>query len=143
MTSRERIAAACSHLEPDGLPVDFGGGFQTGMHVSVVYRLRQALGLDRPGVPVKVVEVYQMLGEIASDLADALGIDTVSKVRRQVTRTSGAESSPRWARNESAVTFVRDGNLFLVFWLWRRLHAVLEQQSPLASIWTASVPLRN
>ena len=78
MTSRERIVAACHHREPDRLPVDFGGGFQTGMHVSVVYGLRQALGLDRPGTPVKVVEVYQMLGEIAPDLADALGIDTVS-----------------------------------------------------------------
>ena len=78
MTSRERIAAACAHTEPDKLPVDFGGGFQTGIHVSVVYKLRQALGLDRPGTPVKVVEVYQMLGDIAPDLAAALGVDTVS-----------------------------------------------------------------
>ena len=69
MTPRERIAAACAHEEPDRLPVDFGGGFQTGMHVSIVYGLRQALGLDSPGTPVKVVEVYQMLGEIATDLA--------------------------------------------------------------------------
>jgi hypothetical protein len=78
MTSRERIAAACAHTEPDRLPVDFGGGFQTGMHVSVVYRLRQALGLDPPGTPVKVVDVYQMLGEIAPDLAEAIGADAVS-----------------------------------------------------------------
>jgi hypothetical protein len=76
MTSRERIATACGHREPDILPVDFGGGFQTGMHVSIVYGLRQALGLDPPGTPVKVVEVYQMLGEIAPDLAGALGVDT-------------------------------------------------------------------
>ena len=78
MNSRERIAAACAHTEPDKLPVDFGGGFQTGIHVSMVYQLRQALGLDPPGTPVKVVEIYQMLGEIAPDLRDALGIDTVS-----------------------------------------------------------------
>ncbi len=78
MTSRERIAAACAHAEPDCLPVDFGGGFQTGIHVSIVYRLRQALSLDPPGTPVKVVEVYQMLGEVAPDLAAALGVDTVS-----------------------------------------------------------------
>ena len=38
------------------------------MHVSSVYQLRQALGLDPPGTPVKVVEPYQMLGEIAADL---------------------------------------------------------------------------
>ena len=78
MTSRERIEAACVHAEPDRLPVDFGGGFQTGVHVSMAYKLRQALGLDPPGTPVKVVEVYQMLGEVAPDLAAALGVDTVS-----------------------------------------------------------------
>jgi hypothetical protein len=78
MTPRERIQVACQHREADRLPVDFGGGFQTGIHVSIVYQLRQALGLDRPGTPVKVVEVYQMLGEVAPDLQDALGVDTVS-----------------------------------------------------------------
>ena len=78
MTARERIAATCAHQQPDKLAVDFGGGFQTGIHVSVVYQLRQSLGLDAPGTPVKVVEPYQMLGEVAIDLAEALGIDTVS-----------------------------------------------------------------
>jgi hypothetical protein len=78
MTPRERILAACNHQTPDKLPVDFGGCFQTGIHASVVYRLRQALGLDSPDTPVKVVEVYQMLGEIKDDLREALGIDAVS-----------------------------------------------------------------
>ena len=78
MTSRERILTACAHRQPDKLPVDFGGGFQAGIHVSMVYKLRQALGLDRPGTPVKVVEIYQMLGEIAPDLQAALGVDVVS-----------------------------------------------------------------
>jgi uroporphyrinogen-III decarboxylase len=78
MTSRERIQTACSHRQPDKLPVDFGGGFQAGIHVSMVYKLRQALGFDQPGTPVKVVEVYQMLGEVAPDLQAALGVDVVS-----------------------------------------------------------------
>jgi len=77
MTSRERIEATINHREPDQLAVDFGGGFQTGIHVSVVYQLRQKLGLDKPGTPVKVVEPYQMLGEVADDLSQALGTDTV------------------------------------------------------------------
>jgi hypothetical protein len=76
--SRERILTTCAHRQPDKLPVDFGGGFQAGIHVSMVYQLRQAFGLDRPGTPVKVVEVYQMLGEVAPDLQAALGVDTVS-----------------------------------------------------------------
>ena len=77
MTSRERVMATLAHEEPDRVPVDLGGGPVTGMHVSVVYKLRQALGLDEPGTPVKVMEPYQMLGEIEPDLMDALGIDVV------------------------------------------------------------------
>ncbi len=75
--SRSRIEETCNHCEPDRLPVDFGGCGQTGMQVSMVYRLRQHFGLDAPGTPVKVIEPCQMLGEIADDLAERLGSDTV------------------------------------------------------------------
>ena len=34
-------------------------------------------------------------------------------VRSMVTRTTAAESSPRWARHDTAITYVRDGNLYL------------------------------
>jgi hypothetical protein len=77
MTSRERVETALAHKEPDRVPIDLGASAVTGMHVSSVYLLRQALGLDKRGSPVKVVEPYQMLGEIAPDLMDALGIDVV------------------------------------------------------------------
>lgn len=77
MTPRDRVAAALAHREPDRVPLDLGGCSTTGMHVSSVYALRQALGLDRPGSPVKVIEPVQMLGEIADDLKDALGVDVV------------------------------------------------------------------
>ncbi len=77
MTSRERVARALSHQDPDRLPLDLGGSATTGMQVSSVYQLRQALGLDPPGTPVKVVEPYQMLGEIKADMKEALGVDVV------------------------------------------------------------------
>ena len=77
MTSRERVATALAHQEPDYVPLDLGASAVTGMHVSSVYLLRHALGLDAPGTPVKVIEPYQMLGEIAPDLRAALGVDTV------------------------------------------------------------------
>ena len=77
MTSRERVDLALNHREPDRVPLDLGASAVTGMHVTTVYKLRQALGLDAPGVPVKIIEPYQMLGEIAPDLIDALGIDVV------------------------------------------------------------------
>jgi hypothetical protein len=75
MTSRERVIAALNHREADKIPFDLGGCAVTGMQASTVYRLRQALSLDPPGTPVKVVEPYQILGEIAPDLMDAIGID--------------------------------------------------------------------
>ena len=77
MTSRERVSLALNHREPDRVPIDLGASAVTGMHVSTVYSLRQALGLDAPGTPVRVVEPYQMLGEIAPDLLDAVGVDVV------------------------------------------------------------------
>lgn len=77
-TSRERVEKALNHQEADRIPLDLGGSDLTGMHVSIVYHFRQALGLDSPGTPVKVVEPYQMLGEIGSDLVEKLGVDVVT-----------------------------------------------------------------
>src|SRR5262249_31880619 len=41
-------------------------------------------------------------------------VDSIAGTRRQITRTTGPEANPRWARRETAVTFTRDNNLFLV-----------------------------
>ncbi len=62
MNARERIRTALAHHKPDRVPLDLGSSPTTGMHVSSVYLLRQALKLDPPGTPVKVTEPYQMLG---------------------------------------------------------------------------------
>jgi len=78
MTSRKRVELALNHKEPDRVPLDMGGSPTSGIHVSAVYNLRQALELDPPGTPVKVTEPFQMLGEVKGDLAQALGIDVVA-----------------------------------------------------------------
>jgi hypothetical protein len=77
MNSRQRVNLALQHQEADRVPLDLGATTVSGMHVSAVYLLRQALALDPPGTPVKVIEPLQMLGEIKLDLLEALGIDTV------------------------------------------------------------------
>ena len=51
---------------------------------------------------------------LGADRGDIVVIDTVARKRLDVTRTTGAESSPRWARGGTHVTFVRDNNLFIV-----------------------------
>ena len=77
MTGRERVLKAINHEEPDRVPLDLGAMAVSGMHVNIVTALRQALGLDVPGDRVKVIEPYQLLGEIGVDLIEALQIDAV------------------------------------------------------------------
>ncbi|MCX6924211.1 MAG: methyltransferase, partial [Verrucomicrobia bacterium] len=76
LSSRQRLQSALDHRAPDRVPVDFGATAVTGIHVSIVHRLRQRLLGDRD-YRVKVVEPYQMLGEIDDELREALGIDAV------------------------------------------------------------------
>ncbi len=49
-----------------------------------------------------------------ADGGDVVIHDGTTGKRVPVTRTSGGESNPRWARNDTHVTYVRDGNLFIV-----------------------------
>jgi dipeptidyl aminopeptidase/acylaminoacyl peptidase len=51
---------------------------------------------------------------LGTDRGDIVVIDTVARRRLEVTRTTGTESNPRWARGGTHVTFVRDNNLFIV-----------------------------
>jgi dipeptidyl aminopeptidase/acylaminoacyl peptidase len=46
------------------------------------------------------------------DRGDIVLLD--GSTRRQITRTTAVETNPRWARHDTAITYVRDGNLFIV-----------------------------
>ncbi|HVN58427.1 MAG TPA: uroporphyrinogen decarboxylase family protein [Bacteroidales bacterium] len=71
MTSREITLAAINHKETGRIPVDCGSTGVTGIHVKAVEELRRHYGLDDRHV--RVIEPYQMLGEVEEDLADAIG----------------------------------------------------------------------
>jgi hypothetical protein len=75
-TSRERLNKTLNHQATDRVCVDFGAGGQTGMGAAAVYRLRKAV-LGENNHRVKIIEPYQMLGEIDEDLRQALGLDVV------------------------------------------------------------------
>ena len=51
--------------------------------------------------------------QLGVDEGDIVIIDTAAGRRIEVAKTTAAESAPRWAQGETAVTFVRDNNLFL------------------------------
>jgi hypothetical protein len=74
MNSRYKLKKVLNH-EQSSIPVDFGGTAVTGIHVSIVEKLRKHYGLEEG--PVKVCEPYQMLGMIEQDLREAMGIDVV------------------------------------------------------------------
>ncbi len=80
-TSRERLHATLRHQPADRVCVDFGATAVTGIAASIVSRLRARL-LGEPGYRVKVIEPYQMLGEIDDQLRDALGIDVMGVYAR-------------------------------------------------------------
>ena len=48
------------------------------------------------------------------DDGDIALVDSVAGTRREITRTIAREANPRWARNESAVTFTRENNLYVL-----------------------------
>lgn len=75
MNSRERVIAAINHKIPDRVPLDIGGSGVTGISVSTLSKLKEALGL--PGM-AKVADPFFMLGEVEEDVRQALQIDVVN-----------------------------------------------------------------
>lgn len=75
MTSKERFDLTINHKQPDKLVVDFGSTAVTGIHVLAVENLRKHYGLENK--PVRVIEPYQMLGEVDQELMEAMGVDTI------------------------------------------------------------------
>jgi hypothetical protein len=64
MNCRERVQRALEHREADRVPLDAGSTPVSGIAAGTLSQLRLALGLDKPGDRVKVIEPYQMLGEV-------------------------------------------------------------------------------
>jgi hypothetical protein len=94
LTSRERLSTTLDHRQPDRVCVDFGATFVTGIHVSVVDRLRRRR-LGDSDHRVRVIEPYQMLGEIDDGLREALGIDVVGVLpRRSIFGTESRDWKP-------------------------------------------------
>jgi len=72
MTSKEKVQHALSHQQGD-IPIDFGTTGVTGIHCKVIEGLRRHYGLAYK--PVKVIEPYQMLGEVDEELQRIIGTD--------------------------------------------------------------------
>ncbi len=76
MNSRQRLQATLNHQQPDRVCLDIGATPVTGMAVTTLARFRRALLGDDTWRP-RVIEPYQMLGEVDQAMREALGIDVV------------------------------------------------------------------
>jgi uroporphyrinogen-III decarboxylase len=73
--SRENFKKTINHKQPERLVVDFGSSPVTGIHAVVVEKLREYYGLEKK--PVKIIEPYQMLGELDADLIREMDVDII------------------------------------------------------------------
>ncbi len=69
-----KIALDSLNHKDGKVPMDFGASSITGVHCSITDKLRDFYGLEKR--PAKVIEPYQMLGEIDDELRSILGIAT-------------------------------------------------------------------
>lgn len=73
--SKERVWNALNHRGGTPVPVDFGATTVTGIHCRIVEQLRKYYGLaDKP---VRIVDPFQMLGEVDEELQERMGVDLV------------------------------------------------------------------
>lgn len=75
MNTRQNFKKVLNHQQADKIMVDLGATAVTGIHVLVLSKLRDKLGLEKK--PVRVIEPYQMLGEVDEDVLEALDIDVI------------------------------------------------------------------
>jgi hypothetical protein len=73
--SKQNFIKTINHRQPDKVVIDFGATAVTGIHVLIVEKLREYFGLEKR--PVKVIEPYQMLGEIDNELIKVMDIDII------------------------------------------------------------------
>ncbi len=76
MTSKERFDLTVNHRQPDRIVVDFGATSVTGIHCLAIENLRKYYGLEPK--PVRIVDPYQMLGEVDAELIEIMGVDTIA-----------------------------------------------------------------
>lgn len=73
--SKERVWNALNHRGGTPVPVDFGATTVTGIHCRIVEQLRKYYGLaDKP---VRIVDPFQMLGEVDEELQERMGVNLV------------------------------------------------------------------
>ncbi|WP_346856600.1 uroporphyrinogen decarboxylase family protein [uncultured Draconibacterium sp.] len=75
MSSRDQFLKTVNHQQSNRVVLDFGATAVSGIHVETLSKLRRHYGLQRK--PIRIIEPYQMLGEVGWELIDSIGIDII------------------------------------------------------------------
>ena len=75
MNSRDQFLKTVNHEQTNRIVMDFGATPVTGIHIQTISKLRRHFGLQRK--PIRVIEPFQMLGEVGWELIDSIGIDVI------------------------------------------------------------------
>ena len=75
MNGRQRVMAAISHQESDGVPVDLGATASSGISAIAYARWKEYAGLH--GGATRVYDVVQQLAEPEDEVLDYLRIDAI------------------------------------------------------------------
>lgn len=75
ITSKTLLQKALNHENTGLIPIDFGATAVTGIHCIVVEKLRRHYGLKDK--PVKIIDTFQMLGEVDDELREIMNVDCV------------------------------------------------------------------
>ncbi|MGI5899815.1 MAG: uroporphyrinogen decarboxylase family protein [Christensenellales bacterium] len=75
MTSRERIAAAVNHREPDRVPLDLGATPSSGISAIAYSRLKDHLGITDGHT--RIYDVVQQLAQVEDPIIERFGVDVL------------------------------------------------------------------
>ena len=92
-TSRERVAAALDHSEPDRVPIDVGGSRVSGISAIAYKNLLKELGHSEE---IKLYDIKQQLAMVSLEIAEILGSDIVQLTRLSPTTGMSIFKIDRW-----------------------------------------------
>jgi len=120
MSSKQRLQATLNHIQPDKMVIDFGSTAVTGIHCKVIQGLREYYGLK--DIPVRVIEPFQMLGEVDPELQEIIGVDVLplfgSRNMFDIDETSLHEQITPWGQKvliarDIDMTPDKNGDIFI------------------------------
>ncbi|KAA6342611.1 hypothetical protein EZS27_009644 [termite gut metagenome] len=120
ITSKDRLLRSLNHQESDRISIDFGSTSVTGIHCRIVEELRRYYGLEKR--PVRIIEPFQMLGEVDEELQKIMSVDTAGVFGRldmfSIDETQLHEQITPWGQHvlmakEIDLTPDKDGNVYI------------------------------